>query len=224
MLSSFLLPAKPCASFLYPKIPPVALRPQLAALLHISFLLALFVLLAGTDARQPRSHSSRPHRHPHCFHADELQNGEVPPMFRGRVARWRRHTALPTASSLEGTLAAGRRPRRHQEPTCADLKFQDLLNKDINERSISPWKYNLNEDDNRYPPRLAFAECLCRGCIDLRSGQESFSLNSMPVHQSLMVLRRNACQREDGTPGFSFEVQYISVPVACACVLPRSSS
>lgn len=85
--------------------------------------------------------------------------------------------------------------------------------------------HSIDEDVNRYPPKLAFAECLCSGCINVGTGQESLSLNSVPVYQSMMVLRRRPCRREDeeGTPGFSFEVEQMAVPVACACALPRAS-
>ena len=62
-------------------------------------------------------------------------------MFQRRAARWTRHIALQMVPALESEQAGARRQRRHPEATCSDFKLQDLLNKDINERSISPWKY-----------------------------------------------------------------------------------
>uniref|UniRef100_A0A8C3PMY4 Interleukin 17C n=1 Tax=Calidris pygmaea TaxID=425635 RepID=A0A8C3PMY4_9CHAR len=78
-------------------------------------------------------------------------------------------------------------------------------------------------DENRYPRKLAFAECLCSGCVDVKTGRETTSLNSVAIHQTMMVLRRKPCPRPVG-PGFvTFEVDYIKVPVGCTCVLPRTA-
>ncbi|XP_062997487.1 interleukin-17C [Elgaria multicarinata webbii] len=153
-----------------------------------------------------------------------MKDGEVPMLFRSRAARAKRHSASQLVPYLENGEATQRRQRRHHGLNCPDLKIQDILNKDINERSISPWRYRLDENEDRYPRQLAFAECLCGGCIDGKTGRETTSLNSVPVVQKMVVLYRKPCQHDSETPGFTFEVKDILVPVACACVLPRSSS
>lgn len=82
---------------------------------------------------------------------------------------------------------------------------------------------SIDKDKDRFPEKLAFAECLCKGCIDSKTGAETSALNSVPVLQSMMVLQRKPCQHSSDSPGFAFEVRYIKVPVACTCALPRSS-
>lgn len=85
---------------------------------------------------------------------------------------------------------------------------------------------SVDTDEDRYPQKLAFAECLCRGCIDPRTGRETAALNSVRLLQSLLVLRRRPCSRDGSglpTPGaFAFHTEFIRVPVGCTCVLPRS--
>lgn len=82
--------------------------------------------------------------------------------------------------------------------------------------------HSIDEDENRYPRKLAFAECLCSGCVDVKTGRETTSLNSVAIHQTMMVLRRKPCPRP-ASPGLvTFEVDYIRVPVGCTCVLPRT--
>ncbi|XP_074014295.1 interleukin-17C [Numenius arquata] len=97
------------------------------------------------------------------------------------------------------------------------------LHSEPNERSISPWRYRIDEDENRYPRKLAFAECLCSGCVDVKTGRETTSLNSVAIHQTMMVLRRKPCPRPTSPGLVTFEVDYIKVPVGCTCVLPRTA-
>lgn len=86
---------------------------------------------------------------------------------------------------------------------------------------------SVDTDESRYPQKLAVAQCLCRGCISAKTGRETAALNSVPLLQSLLVVRRRACSRDASrlpTPGaFSFHAEFIRVPVGCTCVLPRSA-
>ncbi|EHB15856.1 Interleukin-17C [Heterocephalus glaber] len=131
---------------------------------------------------------------PRCYSAEELPHGQVPLHLLARNARWEQ--ALPVA--LVPTLeAAGSRP--HKQPQartqCPTLRPEKVLQADTHERSISPWRY--------------------------RTGRETAALNSVPLHQNLLVLRRRACAP---TPGaFAFHTEFIRVPVGCTCVLPRSA-
>lgn len=92
--------------------------------------------------------------------------------------------------------------------------------------SLCALSRSVDTDEDRYPQKLAFAECLCRGCIDPRTGRETAALNSVRLLQSLLVLRRRPCSRDGSglpTPGaFAFHTEFIRVPVGCTCVLPRS--
>ncbi|XP_049478353.1 LOW QUALITY PROTEIN: interleukin-17C [Panthera uncia] len=170
-----------------------------------------------------------PHAHgtPRCYSAEELPLGQPPPHLLARAAKWEQ--ALPVA--LVSSLEAGGRRRRHDAPSagtqCPVLRPEDMLEAGIHQRSISPWRYRVDTDESRYPQKLAFAQCLCRGCVSARTGRETAALNSVPLLQSLLVLRRQPCSREATglpTPGaFSFHAEFIRVPVGCTCVLPRSA-
>lgn len=87
--------------------------------------------------------------------------------------------------------------------------------------AVSP--RSIDEDENRYPRKLAFAECLCGGCVDVKTGRETTSLNSVAIHQTMLVLRRKPCPRPAGPGLVALEVDYIRVPVGCTCVLPRTA-
>ncbi|XP_038610249.1 interleukin-17C [Tachyglossus aculeatus] len=165
--------------------------------------------------------------HHHCFSPEELPKGEIPTHLLGRSIKWERYLPVQLVAQLE-RLKPSKRKRRQQEARCPTLELQSLHQAEPNERSISPWTYRIDEDSNRYPQKLAFAECLCTGCINVKTGQETSSLNSVPLHQTMMVLRRRPCVpgalRTAASPvGFTFNVEYIQVPVGCTCVLPRSS-
>lgn len=92
-------------------------------------------------------------------------------------------------------------------------------------RASSVFPGSVDTDENRYPQKLAVAECLCRGCISARTGRETAALNSVPLHQTLLVLRRRPCSLDASgvpTPGaFAFHAESIRVPIGCTCVLPR---
>ncbi|XP_051696190.2 interleukin-17C [Oryctolagus cuniculus] len=164
---------------------------------------------------------------PRCYSAEELGSSQAPPHLLARGARWEQ--ALPVA--LVSSLEAADQRRRHKGlpagPQCPVLRPEEVLEAETHQRSISPWTYRVDTDENRYPQKLAFAECLCRGCISTRTGRETAALSSVQLHQSLLVLRRRACSRAGSgppTPGaFAFHAEFIRVPVGCTCVLPRSA-
>ncbi|NXI34084.1 IL17C protein, partial [Galbula dea] len=171
-----------------------------------------------------RAGSHLPHPHGHCYSVSELQDGEVPPHLLGRSFRWDHYAPVQLVSQLEHLqeVSGGhRRPRRHRQRQCPELQLRTGLRSEPNERSISPWSYRIDEDENRHPRKLAFAECLCSGCVDVKTGRETTSLNSVAIHQNMMVLRRKPCPRPSGHGLVTFEVDYIRVPVGCTCVLPR---
>ncbi|XP_016156544.1 PREDICTED: interleukin-17C, partial [Ficedula albicollis] len=137
--------------------------------------------------------------------------------------RWDRYLPVqlvPQLEQLEQLEAAG--ARRHRPRSCPALSLRSGLHSKIHERSLSPWRYRIDVDENRYPRKLAFAECLCGGCVDAKSGRETTSLNSVAIHQTMLVLRRKPCPLPALPGRFELEVAYIQVPVGCTCVLPRT--
>ncbi|XP_031408132.1 interleukin-17F-like, partial [Meleagris gallopavo] len=85
---------------------------------------------------------------------------------------------------------------------------------DIRNRSLAPWNYRLDEDPNRFPQVIADAECRLLGCLN-SLGQEDRSLNSVPITQEILVLRREqrGCQ-----PTYRLEKKLITV--GCTCAAP----
>ncbi|XP_005531981.1 PREDICTED: interleukin-17C, partial [Pseudopodoces humilis] len=159
-----------------------------------------------------------------CYSGAEL-GAEAPEQLLARRLRWDRHVSVQLVPQLERLEAGGaRRQRRHRPPACPALSLRAGLRSEPHERSISPWRYRIDEDENRYPRKLAFAECLCSGCVDVKTGRETSSLNSVTIHQTMLVLRRKPCPRPAGLGLVTLEVDYIRVPVGCTCVLPRTAS
>ncbi|XP_063266801.1 interleukin-17C [Prinia subflava] len=161
-----------------------------------------------------------------CYSGAELGD-DAPGQLLGRSLRWARHASVQLVPHLEQLEQLERpegpeRRRRHRPPACPALSLRSGLRSEPHERSISPWRYRIDEDENRYPRKLAFAECLCSGCVDVKTGRETTSLNSVTIHQTVLVLRRKPCPRPAAPGLVSLEVDYIRVPVGCTCVLPRT--
>ncbi|KAL1784771.1 interleukin-17C [Sigmodon hispidus] len=196
------------------------------AIATVMCLLLLACLTTGMIHQDlPFRRKFRSHGAPRCYSAEELSQDQALPHLLTRSARWEQ--ALPVA--LVSTLEATGHRRQHERPgtQCPVLRPEEVLEADTHQRSISPWRYRIDTDENRYPQKLAVAECLCRGCINAKTGRETAALNSVQLLQSLLVLRRQPCSQDgtgDPTPGsFTFHTEFIRVPVGCTCVLPRSA-
>ncbi|NXO97286.1 IL17F protein, partial [Certhia brachydactyla] len=85
---------------------------------------------------------------------------------------------------------------------------------DVRNRSLAPWDYRLDEDPNRFPRVLADAQCRLSGCVS-PLGQEDHSLNSVPIRQEILVLRR---EQRGCVPSYRLEKKVITV--GCTCVTP----
>ncbi|NXB34684.1 IL17F protein, partial [Eulacestoma nigropectus] len=85
---------------------------------------------------------------------------------------------------------------------------------DVRNRSLAPWDYRLDEDPNRFPRVIADARCRLSGCVS-PLGQEDHSLNSVPIKQEILVLRR---EQHGCLPSYRLEKRVITV--GCTCVTP----
>ncbi|NWU82180.1 IL17F protein, partial [Onychorhynchus coronatus] len=85
---------------------------------------------------------------------------------------------------------------------------------DIRNRSLAPWDYRLDEDPNRFPQVIADAQCRLSGCVS-PLGLEDHSLNSVPIKQEILVLRR---EQQGCRPTYRLEKRIITV--GCTCVTP----
>ncbi|NXI75518.1 IL17F protein, partial [Rhipidura dahli] len=85
---------------------------------------------------------------------------------------------------------------------------------DVRNRSLAPWDYSLDDDPDRFPRVIADARCRLSGCLS-PLGQEDHSLNSVPIRQEILVLRREqrGCQQ-------SYRLEKKIITVGCTCVTP----
>ncbi|NXJ09669.1 IL17C protein, partial [Odontophorus gujanensis] len=119
--------------------------------------------------RRPAAPTHHHHPHVRCYGVGELRDGEAPMHFLGRSLRWEQHVPVQLVPQIE----AAQRRRRRREHSCPALQLRTGLRSEPHERSISPWRYRIDEDEDRYPRKLAFAECLCTGCVDVKTGRET---------------------------------------------------
>ncbi|NXI72817.1 IL17F protein, partial [Anseranas semipalmata] len=91
---------------------------------------------------------------------------------------------------------------------------------DIRNRSLAPWDYRLDEDPNRFPQVIADAQCRLSGCVN-PLGQEDRSLNSIPIKQEILVLRR---EQRGCLPTYRLEKKVITVGCTCAAPVVRHQS
>ncbi|XP_070275450.1 interleukin-17A isoform X1 [Myotis yumanensis] len=85
---------------------------------------------------------------------------------------------------------------------------------DYYNRSTSPWNLHRNEDPERYPSVIWEAKCRHLFCVN-PEGKIDHHLNSVPIKQEILVLRR---EPRHCPP--SFRLEKILVTVGCTCVTP----
>ncbi|NWR51792.1 IL17F protein, partial [Regulus satrapa] len=85
---------------------------------------------------------------------------------------------------------------------------------DVRNRSLAPWDYRLDEDPDRFPRVIADARCRLWGCAS-PLGQEDHGLNSVPIQQEILVLRR---EQRGCAPSYRLEKRVVTV--GCTCVTP----
>lgn len=107
--------------------------------------LLLLIWLSASLAHQGSPFWGGPHIHTHgtprCYSAEELSLGQAPAHLLVRAAKWEQTLPVALVSSLE---AVGHR-RWQKGPSggtqCPVLQPEEVLEADIHQRSISPWRY-----------------------------------------------------------------------------------
>ncbi|XP_066486521.1 interleukin-25 [Tiliqua scincoides] len=92
-------------------------------------------------------------------------------------------------------------------------------------RSVSPWRYRLDWEPNRYPEYLLQAYCSCSHCVSLSKQSNSPRIytrlevkgNSVPIEFHTLVFYRKSCSAD----GYYLEPKSIPVNVSCACLAAR---
>ncbi|XP_077346471.1 interleukin-17F-like [Lithobates pipiens] len=85
---------------------------------------------------------------------------------------------------------------------------------DVRTRSLSPWEYSYDVNNNRFPSTIAEAKCLHTGCLDAE-GNVDINLNSVPISQEILVVHR---EMKGCVPTFKLEKKMVTV--GCTCVRP----
>ncbi|XP_078138516.1 interleukin-17F-like, partial [Centroberyx gerrardi] len=117
--------------------------------------------------------------------------------------------------------------RKPSDPTSAAVEFVPLQLdpealvpsrsvRPLGKFSLSPWTYNVTQDDSLFPPGLAEARCSLRGCRDAQGG-EDLSLESKPIMHQALLLRRVAAA---GGRSYHYRLETRLVSVGCTCVRP----
>ncbi|XP_034722160.1 interleukin-17F-like, partial [Etheostoma cragini] len=78
----------------------------------------------------------------------------------------------------------------------------------------------VSHDDTLFPPVLADARCLLRGCRD-SEGREDLNLESRPIMHQVLVLRRvksPGAGGAGGAGGHHFRLESRLLAVGCTCV------
>ncbi|XP_072006757.1 interleukin-17B [Engystomops pustulosus] len=93
-----------------------------------------------------------------------------------------------------------------------------------NRRSLSPWTYRINHDENRIPVDIPEARCLCSGCINPFTMQEDLSMSSIPIYSKIPV-RRRFCENSAGHRGRrrkkchkEYTAVMENIAVGCTCI------
>ncbi|KAM5326215.1 interleukin-17A [Glossophaga mutica] len=146
------------------------------------------------------------------------------------LLRYANFQSLLQLLTLVAILKAGiARPRNPVCPNTEDKDFPqsvrvnlNILNQNMDSkrpsdyynRSTSPWSLRLNEDAERYPSVIWEAECHDLHCVG-PDRKINYHLNSVPIHQEILVLRRDPqhCPH-------SFRLEKMLVKVGCTCVIP----
>ncbi|XP_036398080.1 interleukin 17a/f2 [Megalops cyprinoides] len=93
-------------------------------------------------------------------------------------------------------------------------------NGNIHNRSLSAWTWRVNYEENRIPKSISEAVCNFSYCTDPKSDPDKAELhdklNSVPIHQEVLVLNLNKTLN-------CYQASYISVTVGCTCVRAKTS-
>ncbi|KAJ8341837.1 hypothetical protein SKAU_G00341280 [Synaphobranchus kaupii] len=129
--------------------------------------------------------------------------------------------------SLKGGGKVKRRPHGQSRGKDAKMDTVDLLLDptsmsssvplhQIGANSLSPWKISFTHDKNCFPPYIAEATCLLKGCLNAE-GQEVMDFESKPIFHQILVLRRVEMDQQK----YAYKLETKTISVGCTCVRPN---
>nr|XP_023700446.1 interleukin-17B isoform X1 [Paramormyrops kingsleyae] len=93
-----------------------------------------------------------------------------------------------------------------------------------NTRSLSPWSYRINHDENRIPVDIPEAKCSCAGCINPFTMQEDRTMTSVLIYTKIPVRRRlcdrlSVKHRKKKKCLSQYKTVVESIAVGCTCIV-----
>ncbi|XP_067899048.1 interleukin-17B-like [Heterodontus francisci] len=95
-----------------------------------------------------------------------------------------------------------------------------------NTRSLSPWAYSINHDDERIPIDIPEAKCLCKGCINPFTMQEDTTMSSILIYSKIPV-KRLMCESSKANKKYrrkkkkcilQYKAVIENIAVGCTCI------
>ncbi|XP_022092409.1 interleukin-17B-like [Acanthaster planci] len=90
------------------------------------------------------------------------------------------------------------------------------VNDPLSRRSTCPFEYITNFERERIPAAIQEARCLCDGCLDPYTGEQSPDLTCQPIRYSMQVLRKSTTSPINGFEMYSLSQEEITVGCACS--------
>ncbi|XP_059497867.1 interleukin-17C-like [Stegostoma tigrinum] len=135
----------------------------------------------------------------------------------GWSARWsHQHLHVPISESEAESYFSRLDSERRAPTSCKEEKGAPH---DYSSLSLSPWKYRICTDPDRYPPTIREAECLQKNCVvpGLESSPNfSIRLDSIPLSHTIDVWYWS---RSGGRTQLIKKI--LAVPIGCTCVRQR---
>ena len=108
--------------------------------------------------------------------------------------------------------ATGEEYYRALEQSCPT---QPSSGPDVEGRSLCPWYYIYNVDEDRFPETLTEARCRCDECLD------NAMVPCERINYNLLVLRKNTTVCDGDY--YTYDVGYQSIGVGCTCAVPAAA-
>jgi len=99
---------------------------------------------------------------------------------------------------------------KHEDQSCPTLPSSEP---DLEGRSLCPWHYIINVDEDRYPSHLTEARCLV-DCVD------NALVSSERINYNVLVLRKNTAVCDGNY--YTYDLGYQPVGVGCTCAAPAA--
>uniref|UniRef100_A0A914WG90 Uncharacterized protein n=1 Tax=Plectus sambesii TaxID=2011161 RepID=A0A914WG90_9BILA len=159
------------------------------------------------------------HRNRHSGHRSRANGCQEPNDLSEQFMTWFKESTVNTDHQLDIADEDWQRVNsmdalRVEEPPICDRLPDTSADSTVMQRSLCPWEWRINRDENREPKLLSEAFCICR------KSRGSTGALCMPIRREMPVLKRVLCDERTGRYEYVRAVQIVTV--GCHSVLPRS--